>query len=171
LVKRKGFDTVIQALPEARKYAPELVYVYAGDGPEKVSLKNAAKGVKEVICLGSISEDDKWAWLRACDIFIMPARNINGDFEGFGIVYLEANLCGKPVIAGNSGGVKDAVKTTYTGLMVNPENTEDIANNIITLAKNKELREQMGENGRKRAVEEFKWENNIKQIHSIIYSI
>ena len=51
-------------------------------------------------------------------IFIMPARNIAGDFEGFGIVYLEANLAKKPVIAGDSGGVRDAVVHNLNGLVV-----------------------------------------------------
>jgi len=168
LVRRKGFDRIMQALPKAQKYADNLAYVYAGDGPEKYDLRRAAKGVRNITYLGKISEDEKWAWLLASDIFIMPAREAGGDFEGFGIVYLEANLAGKPVIAGNTGGVSDAVQATYSGLLVNPEDTEELANNIITLAKNKQLREQMGQAGRQRALNEFQWQKQIAHIFDII---
>jgi phosphatidylinositol alpha-1,6-mannosyltransferase len=205
LVKRKGFDKVIEALPKALKEAPNLIYVIAGAGPDEEYLKEIAyKGIgypigypipnkhadkgayksaghpigcptptpnKHVIFLGKITDEEKWAWLNLCDIFIMPSRTIGGDFEGFGIVYLEANLAGKPVIAGDSGGVRDAVKNNVNGLLVNPESAEEIAEAIIKLAKDKELRRKLGERGRERAVKEFNWERQVEKIYDIITNI
>ncbi len=218
LVRRKGFDKVIEAMPEVLKEAPNLIYAIAGTGPDEEYLKKLAtqchcekpvaatsdeaisassKNVDDrytilslpkiaslcpAICgaplamthnitfLGKISDEEKWTWFDLCDIFIMPARQISNDFEGFGIVYLEANLAGKPVIAGRSGGVEDAVLDNETGLLVNPESAAEIANAIIKLARDKELREKLGENGKKRAEEEFNWGKQINKIYNIIKS-
>lgn len=170
LVKRKGFDMVIKALPDALKEAPDLVYVVAGAGEEEKSLKEAAIKLgleKKVLFLGDISDQEKWNWLDLCDMFIMPSRNINGDFEGFGIVFLEANLAQKPVIAGDSGGVGDAVANGLNGLLVNPEDIDDISLAIVELTKDKDLRERLGREGKKRA-EEFLWPKQIKKIYNIL---
>jgi phosphatidylinositol alpha-1,6-mannosyltransferase len=175
LVKRKGFDKVIEAMPEILKEVPSLVYVIAGIGPDEEYLKDApfikggVGGFKDsVIFLGKISDEEKWAWLDICDIFTMPSRQIGDDFEGFGIVYLEASLAGKPIVAGRSGGVEDAVLDNKTGLLVNPESTEEIANAIIKLSKDEDLRKKLGEAGKKRAEEEFDWGKQISRIYSII---
>ena len=96
----------------------------------------------------------------------MPSRQIKEDFEGFGIVYLEANLCSKPVIAGDSGGVRDAVKNGINGLLVNSENIEEITEAVIKLAKDKNLREKLGRQGKERVIKEFNWEKQTKKIIS-----
>ncbi len=170
LVKRKGFDMVIEALPQANKTVPNLVYVIAGAGPDELYLKNLAKEkkVENVIFLGEISERDKWVWFDICDFFIMTSRDINGDFEGFGIVYLEANLLGKPVIAGSSGGVNDAVVNGYNGITVNSEDSHSIAKGIIRFAENNEWRKKLGLQGKERVRNEFNWEKQIDKIYKII---
>ena len=173
LVKRKGFDKAIEALPEVLKKAPNLVYVIAGIGPDEAYLKKKSGNLEQnarekIIFLGKISDEEKWAWLNLCDIFIMPARNIDGDFEGFGIVYLEANLCNKPVIAGDSGGVRDAVCDHENGILVDPENTDAIAEGILELALNQRLRQKLGEQGWRRAIEKFNWEKQVKKIYYLI---
>ncbi len=160
LVKRKGVDKVIAALnslPE--ELLNKLRYFIGGAGPEGEYLKAAvpARLKDKVIFLGSLNEEEKWAWLDLCDVFIMPARDIQGDYEGFGIVYLEANLCGKPVIAGAAGGVDDAVKDGLNGLMVDPEDENSIGGAIMKLAADKELRDKLGRQGRERALNEFNW--------------
>jgi phosphatidylinositol alpha-1,6-mannosyltransferase len=166
LVKRKGFDKVITALELLpKKIADNLVYVLAGDGEEMANLKILAGDKQNIIFLGRLSEAEKWAWLKASDIFIMTSRNLAGDFEGFGIVYLEANLCGKQVIAGRSGGVAEAVVDNLNGLLVDPEDEIDIAAKIAELASHKVLREKLGEAGKRRAVE-FSWERQINKIYS-----
>lgn len=161
LVQRKGVDQVIRALEDmSDDQIEKFVYFVAGTGPEEVNLKKMVpkRWRDNIRFLGEISDKEKWEMYQLCDIFIMPARNINGDYEGFGISYLEANICGKPVIAGRSGGVADAVADGITGLMVDPEDTAEIAQTIIRLSEDKQLCSVLGEQGRKRAVEKFNWE-------------
>jgi len=167
LVKRKGFDKVIENLPKVLKKVPNLVYIIIGNGPEienwKLKIENL--GLKNnVLLLSDVGDEERNTWYNASNIFIMPSRNINEDFEGFGIVYLEANLRGLPVIAGDSGGVRDAVVDNLNGLLVNPESKDEIANAIIKLALDKNLAKRLGKQGKERAIKEFSWEKQIKKI-------
>jgi phosphatidylinositol alpha-1,6-mannosyltransferase len=164
LVLRKGFDKVIEALVDFP--INNIKYLIAGVGEQEGYLKNLVK-VRDlsdkVIFLGNVDENKKWQLLQLADIFIMPARQIGVDFEGFGIVYLEANLASKPVIAGISGGVKDAVVHNQTGLLLNPENIEAIREAILCLTRDQELRFKLGKNGRDRALRDFSWEKKAGQ--------
>lgn len=171
LVKRKGFDKVIEAMPEILKQTPNLVYVIIGDGSEFENWKLKIKELgleKQIIIINQANDQERDNWYNTCDIFIMPSRNINGDFEGFGIVYLEANLAEKPVIAGRSGGVGDAVIDGLNGLIVNPEDLNQIAAAVIKLAENPALRQKLGEQGRERAIKEFNWPKQINKIYKAI---
>ena len=102
--------------------------------------------------------------MELCDIFITIPRYEKNDFEGFGIVFLEAALAGKPVIAGNSGGVDEAVEDGQTGLLVDPLDLESISGAIIELARNPQLRYSLGSNGLRRSVEEFNWSQQAKKV-------
>jgi phosphatidyl-myo-inositol dimannoside synthase len=168
LVKRKGVDMVISAIASLDKEIQDKIcYIVAGAGEADGYLKNLAGNLKvKVIFTGEVSDLEKWSFLNLCDIFIMPARSIDGDFEGFGIVYLEANLYGKPVIAGRSGGVSDAVINDENGLLINPENVEEITAAIKTLVENSEKRLQLGRIGRERALRDFSWSNQIKNLYN-----
>ncbi len=167
LVARKGFDTVIQTLSGNEPIANNLVYFIAGLGPEEHNLRSlaAVSPLKnQIFFLGGISEEEKWCWLYACDVFILPTRTIGSDFEGFGIVYLEANLAGKPVIAGDSGGVRDAVIDGVNGLLVPSEDTATIRSALKRLADDSTLRQQLGDNGRRRAAKDFKWDKQAAKV-------
>ncbi|MBA3047575.1 glycosyltransferase family 4 protein [Patescibacteria group bacterium] len=171
LVKRKGVDKVLESLPPVLKKKPNLIYVILGNGPEIGNLKLEIgnwKLEKNVILITDADDESRNAWYKICDIFIMPARNIKGDFEGFGIVYLEANLAGKPVIAGNSGGARDAVENGVNGLLVNPEDINEISNAIIKLAQDENLRKKLGEQGRERSIREFSWEKQAEKIYNCV---
>lgn len=167
---------VIKALRIIFQKNPEinLQYIIAGKGPDEEYLKNLAylelgdKFSDRVKFIGEISEKEKWSLFSSTDIFIMPARNIAGDFEGFGIVYLEANLCAKPVVAGNSGGVPDAVEHGVNGLLVNPEDDLEIAQAILKLTNEKNLREKLGQQGRQRALIKFNWKNQVKNMFDFL---
>ena len=171
LVKRKGFDKVIEVMPNILSTIPNLCYVLAGTGKDEKYIKEKASDIKNIIFLGKISEREKWTWLSLCDIFIMPARNCSSDFEGFGIVYLEAGLMSKPVIAGDSGGVRDAVLGDKTGILVNPNNNSQIISAIIRLAQDQNLRHKLGQKGRERTIKQFNWRDKAKEFAEIIYNI
>lgn len=175
LVERKGFDKVIEAMPLVWEKDPDVVYVIGGEGEYGGRLRSMTtdlpSGDKDkIIFLGSVGSKEKWAWLDLADIFIMPSREINGDYEGFGIVYLEAGAVGLPVIAGDSGGVRDAVVDGENGIMANPEDENDITEAILTLIRDKEKGKRMGVAGKRRA-SKFAWEKQIKRLYKEIFNI
>jgi phosphatidylinositol alpha-1,6-mannosyltransferase len=123
LVKRKNFGAVIEVMPDILKEVPDAVYVIGGTGPMKEEWKKLAeeKEVEDkVIFIGYIPDEDLPKYYAMCDVFVMPSIEMKeeGEVEGFGIAFLEANACGKPVIGGKSGGVKDAIVDGETGFLV-----------------------------------------------------
>ncbi len=161
LIKRKGFDLVMESLAALQEQFPLLYYIITGDGPEKTRLKEKALslGVSDkVIFLSDVNDKDKWILYAICDVFIMPNRTLNNtDWEGFGIVFLEAALAGKPSIGGKNSGVPDAIVDGETGFLVNSENGEEITSAIRRLFENETERKRKGESARKRALAAFSW--------------
>ncbi len=161
LVPRKGHEDVIRALPDVIKKVPDVRYVIIGSGPYRSELERIAHecGVAEYVdFLSGLSNEEIARWYMRCAVFIMPAKDIDGDVEGFGIVYLEANAYGKPVIGGLSGGVSDAVLDGETGLLVNPGDRGEIADAAIRLLKDRDLAERLGRQGKLRVEREYRWE-------------
>lgn len=171
LVKRKGHDLVIEALPKILEKVPDTVYLIIGNGPEQKRLETLAnqKSLRDQVqFLTNITDADLPAFYSACDVFVMPARQIGPDVEGFGTVYLEANLFGKPVIAGRSGGIPEAVIDRQTGLLVDPKDVEAIAEAVINLLTKPELNEKLGLQGMDRVIQNFDWQNQIEKIKNIL---
>ncbi|MBD3425613.1 MAG: glycosyltransferase [Candidatus Omnitrophica bacterium] len=169
LAERKGHENVIRAFSKIRKDFPDTVYVIVGDGPTRPILEELIQREQlegHVILTGEIPLDKLVFFDNACDIFIMTPRYIKekGDVEGFGIVFLEANACGKPVIAGKSGGVVEAVADGETGILVDPEDTEQIKRAIITLLEDEEKARALGERGLRRVKEDFNWSTRVKEL-------
>lgn len=171
LVPRKGFDKVIEALPEVLKQVPNLIYLIVGNGQYKDDLENLALKLKVLdhltIC-EDIPDTNLPSYYDISDALIMPARQIGSDVEGFGIVYLEANSFGKPVIAGKSGGISEAVIDGQTGILVDPENVSDIARTIIHLMTNQEYALKLGAQGKERLLHEFQWEKQVMKLKDIL---
>ena len=93
LSRRKGFDMVIRSLPELLRRGINVRYAIIGIGEDRGYLESLAheSGVPgQVHLLGHVSPEDLPRWYNACDVFAMPNREINGDTEGFGMVFLEA---------------------------------------------------------------------------------
>lgn len=172
LVERKGQDMVIRALPRVLARVPDLVYFIAGNGENRDNLLELIKGLNlgaKVVLSGYLANDELAAVYGACNAFIMTARDgRGGDIEGFGTVFLEAGLFGKPVIAGSSGGQAEAVVNGQTGLVVDPENIEDIASAIIKLLTDESLAKRLGEAGKARAEKEFRWEVEAKKLKDLL---
>ncbi len=131
LVRRKGFQDVLKALPAVLECYP-VEYHVAGAGPMEAELKALAKRLgisSHVIFHGRVSEQKKDELLRKCQVFIMTAKEIPEEYsvEGFGVVYMEAAMYGKYVIASDSGGCRDAVKDGITGCMIHSSEPAQIA--------------------------------------------
>jgi phosphatidylinositol alpha-1,6-mannosyltransferase len=170
LVKRKGFADVIKAINILNSdIKKNLVYVISGSGEEEYNLQKIANKVDfKIIFTGSISNNIKWSWLHLCDIFVMPAKNINGDFEGFGIVFLEAALSKAPAISSLSGGIKDAIEDKKSGYLINEGDISALAKKIKILVKDTKLRQEMGNYAYLRARDNFNWSKQAKLFYRIL---
>lgn len=160
LVERKGHDTVIKALPLLITEHPNVHYAIVGSGPHKNELHRLVKELQLedfVTFVGYVPDDELSAYYQASSVFAMISRDIpeTGDMEGFGIVYVEANLFGLPVVAGNSGGVTDAVVHNETGLLVDPNSPSQVADAIKSLLADKTLAQKLTEGGKIRARQKF----------------
>ena len=161
LIPRKGHDVVLKALPEVRRAIPDLAYLIVGDGPEEGRLRQLSidLGLEDVVRFaGSVPNTETVDYYHASDAFAMPNRRLpNGDIEGFGLVFLEANVCGLPVIGGRSGGAVDAIEHGKTGWLVEPTSVEEVAGRILDLLGDGERARAMGEAGKRRVLEQFTW--------------
>jgi phosphatidylinositol alpha-1,6-mannosyltransferase len=160
LVERKGQDVLIRSLPQVAAAVPEVLCVLAGSGADRSRLEELARdlGVADRVCfLGFVPETELPGCYAAADVFAMPSRYLPsaGDVEGFGIVFLEANAAGVPVVGGRSGGVEEAVRDGYTGLLVDPEDPAAVAGALTRLLQDEGLRRQLGAQGRERARLDF----------------
>lgn len=159
---RKGQDLVIKALPEIIKKFPDVVYIMVGRESWKKYLVELAEnlGVLENIFFsGPIPAESVIDYFYSCDIYVHTPRIHAGyQFEGFGIVYLEAGACGKPSIAVNAGGVSDAVVHNKTGLIGPVDDVESISENVLRLLEDESFTKQLG-NSAKEYAEEHSWKN------------
>jgi len=176
LVARKGHDMVIRALPQVCRRVPGTTYLIVGDGPHRSELEKLAveMGVQDrVIFAGEIVNEGLAPIYALCDVFAMPSRDQSEqcDVEGFGVVFLEASSCGKPVIGGRSGGIPEAVADGVTGLLVDPHDPEDIANVITRLLVDSNLSARLGQQGRLRVARDFTWARVGAQVEGILESI
>jgi phosphatidylinositol alpha-1,6-mannosyltransferase len=167
LVKRKGVDQLIYIFPQVvEKVKKPVMLVVAGDGPEATHLKQLAvqSGVKEkIIFTGQVTDEQLAELFQRCQLFVLPTREeAGGDVEGFGIVFLEANTFGKPVIGGKSGGVPDAVVDGLNGYLIEPTNLDMLLKAVVKLVEHPEVAERLGEQGKKRVVEQFDWQTNVQ---------
>lgn len=160
LDRYKGQDIVIQSLPKVLQKCPDVVYLIVGNGRGKDSLINLVKELKlesHVRFIGYVSDDKLPEYYNLCNVFIMIPHQVKGDFEGFGLTYLEANACSKPAIGGRTGGVPEAIIDGKTGIIVNPKSIEEISQALITILFNAGLAQKMGEAGRLRVEKELNW--------------
>ncbi|WP_431678171.1 glycosyltransferase family 4 protein [Kitasatospora sp. KL5] len=163
LVKRKGQDTLIEAMPQILAAVPDTVLLIVGGGPYRSDLEKLAeaRGVAgSVRFTGAVPWEELPAHYGAGDVFAMPCRTRRGglDVEGLGIVYLEASATGLPVVAGDSGGAPDAVLEGETGYVVPGRSAAAAAERIVRLLHDEQLRQTMGEAGRRWVERSWRWD-------------
>ncbi|MDY0013826.1 MAG: glycosyltransferase family 4 protein [Rhodocyclaceae bacterium] len=161
LQRRKGFDTVIRSLPVLLTAGHDVHYAIVGSGEDRAYLDNLAQevGVAErVHFLGHVSMDDLPRWYNACDFFVLANRDIQGDTEGFGIVFLEAAACGKAALAGTAGGTGSAVLDGLTGQRVDGENLAQLVSTISQWLSEPRMLERLGAAALARVHKELTWE-------------
>lgn len=160
LQKRKGQDTMIRALPAIRAACPDILYVMAGEAWDRPYLEQLIDEhqVRDVVQFRTITADsDLVRCYQQCDLFALPNRQIGWDVEGFGIVLVEAQACGRPVLAGNSGGTVDTLQDGLTGEVVDATVPDNVAEAVIRLLTTPGRASSMGLRARAWAVERFDW--------------
>ncbi|HEU5217188.1 MAG TPA: glycosyltransferase, partial [Gemmatimonadales bacterium] len=157
LVPHKGIDTTITALAQLARSHPDLRYAIVGQGAYRPQLEALARehGVgARVTFLADVGDDDLPLAYALAEVYVGVSRLTARDVEGFGIALLEASASGKPVVAGRSGGMPDAVREGETGLLTDPEDAASVARTIQVLLDDPARARALGAGGRK-AVESF----------------
>ncbi|MGB2669809.1 MAG: glycosyltransferase family 4 protein, partial [Candidatus Acidiferrum sp.] len=162
----KGMDTLITALPRLLTRWPELQLLAVGDGDDRAWLQDLAEknGVnRHVHFLSRVTNEELIACYAACEMFALPSRG-----EGFGLVYLEAMACGKPVIGGAHGGAPEVIEDGVTGYLVPYGDAPQLATSIETLLSDPAMAQRMGARGRQRVDREFRFSVFAKSLKKII---
>jgi phosphatidylinositol alpha-1,6-mannosyltransferase len=168
----KGHETVIRALPLIKTECHDVRYIIAGEGPLRPHLEAVARGVgvdRDVVFLGEVPDDGLGDLYRSCDVVVLLSREsaADGGAEGFGIVCLEAGACGKPVVAGRSGGLVDAVEDGVTGILVDPDDTSAVAGAVVSVLQDPSLARRMGEAARQRVLDRFTWNHVLAEARKL----
>jgi phosphatidylinositol alpha-1,6-mannosyltransferase len=162
---RKGHDLVLETIQNI-----DCRYVIVGSGDREELLREQAEslGVSDKVIFAGYVEDDKLpAYYNSADVFVMPSKHLeDGNVEGFGIVYLEANAAGLPVIGSRTGGIPTAINDGYNGLLCDPE-SDSVKDSILKLKENNDLREKISKNAVEWA-EKHDWENIIEKIDRVL---
>ncbi len=163
---RKGMDRVIESLPLIQQQIGDICYLIVGEGSYRPALEAlvAQHGLAgQVIFAGAVPDQALAAHYALGDVFIMANREMpDGETEGFGLVFLEANACGLPVIAGEAGGSVDAVTDQLNGVVVDGNDTAAIAGAVIGVFQDNVLRQQLRSRGHAVA-REAGWDRRVEQ--------
>lgn len=161
LVDKKGCNVLLGALKIVLKSYPEIKLHIIGDGPELESLKNICGELsiqRNVLFLGAMPQRKILKWYQSARVFIMPSIIAeSGDQEGLGLVAGEAMSCECPVVASSLSAVKDLITDEEDGLLVEPNNIDELASTLIRLLEDPELCLRLGKNARKKIVSKFDW--------------
>jgi len=162
LIPRNGIDTLVRAFSKVVADFPETTLAIAGQGPMEDELRSLTKSLgisHNVKFLGTLAHKDVPGLLRGSDLFVRPSR-----FEGFGVSFIEAMACGIPVVTCPSGGIKDFVVDGETGIFVEPDRPDELANAIISVFKDRGKLLKLKRNALTMVKERYGWEKIVDRV-------
>ena len=162
----KGPDVLVRAMPKIVKDVADTELIFAGKGVMRENLEIQSKklGVgQNVKFAGFVSDELKPLYFKAADTFVLPSTMST---ESFGIVNLEAMACGVPIVASNLGGIPDTVKDGENGLLVPPGDPDALADALIYVLENEDVREKRGVNG-KNEVKKYSWDKIAEETEKV----
>ncbi len=171
LQKRKGHDVMIRATGLIRKQFPDVLYAIVGGGEERPALDELVRReglTGQVQFLGEIDDTLMVRCYQQCDLFVLANRQVGQDIEGFGMVLLEAQSCGKPVVAGASGGTAETMAIPETGMVIPCEQPEPLAAMVAELLADASRRERMGTAARRWVMDHFDWDALARQARVLL---
>jgi phosphatidylinositol alpha-1,6-mannosyltransferase len=166
LIRRKNHGLVVEALPEVLRAHPDTLYVIAGQGPHREAIEREVhrRGLDDSVSFaGHVTPAELRVLYERAELFVMPSFENERDVEGFGIVFLEANLFSTPVVAGRSGGIPDAVEDGVNGVLVSPTDAGELARVLSGLLGDPDRLRRLGEQGRQRTLERFAPERAVRE--------
>jgi phosphatidylinositol alpha-mannosyltransferase len=166
LEERKGLIHLLKAYHRLRKRHVDARLLVAGAGPKLREYRRfiGLRGIRDVDFLGRVSDEEKARYFASADIFCAPATGQ----ESFGIVLLEAMAAGVPIVASDIHGYKRVVERNVQGILVEPKNPRALAAALYALARDADLRHDLGDAGRRRAPE-FSWDRVTERIVDFYY--
>jgi phosphatidyl-myo-inositol dimannoside synthase len=173
LVESKNHEAVIKAFIKVLAKFPGAIYRIVGSGPMEKDIRRIIRGFgleNNIELYTDVDDAGLGRHYNSCDIFILTSKEVKrrGEVEGFGITFLEAGAYGKPVIGSHTGGIPDAVIDQVTGFLVDPLDTDNIADALTRLLSDAALRQTLGENGRRRVTEDLNPKNFAERIGDVI---
>jgi phosphatidylinositol alpha-1,6-mannosyltransferase len=172
---RKGQDIVIRALPHILQVVPNAHYLIAGIPTLQAKLEVLASELnvaEHVHFLGKVDTEMLPAIYNACDVFILVSRHsLDGSFEGYGIVAVEAALCSKPAVVADNSGLAEAIQHGKTGFVVPAENSQSVAQAVMKILQDASLCKQMGEKALQRAMAEQTWSASMAQYNQALMQL
>jgi phosphatidyl-myo-inositol alpha-mannosyltransferase len=166
LEERKGLIHLLKAYHRLRKRKVDARLLVVGSGPKLREYRRfvGLRGIRDVEFLGRVGDREKVRYFASADIYCAP----NTGQESFGIVLLEAMAAGVPIVASDIHGFKRVVERNVQGVLVEPRNPRALAAALYTLARDPDMRHEMGEAGRSRAPE-FSWDRVTERIVEFYY--
>jgi len=170
--KGKGLDHLLDAIRIVWKQNPKIQLVLAGrkqDMEVEMSKRLSAMTQAQrnrVVIIDEFPAQERVSFYHGCDLFVMPS-----EIDSFGLVYLEAWACGKPVIACKDTAPASYINEGKDGLLVEYGNINEIALNITSLLANKDLCKQMGQNGKKKVLSQYSWDVVVHSIRNELYKM
>ena len=164
----KGLKYLIQAMGIITKQDAGVKLLLIGDGEEREYLENLAKQLdlkEEVIFAGKVPNEEVPQYTAASDLFVLPSLS-----EGFPVTVLEAMASGLPIVTTNVKGLPEIVKEGENGFLVEPRNPEQIAEKVLLLLGNDELRERISENNREKA-KRYSWANVVERLEQVYLEV
>lgn len=165
LIKQKGLQYLLKAIPKVKRQFPEIILTVVGNGKDEGYFRKLCEEFQitnNVFFKGSVPFNEIVVFYQECDVFCLPSLG-----EPFGISILQAMSCGKPVIVTNVGGPPHFVEDDKSGYLVPPSDSDSLTKALINLLSNREKQRKMGEYNRKLCVERYDWERIVDEIELI----
>jgi phosphatidyl-myo-inositol dimannoside synthase len=172
-VPRKGQDMLIRAMPLILASVPDALLLLVGDGPNRRRLMRLVQQHRlegNVLFAGAVPWSEAPEWFDAADVFAVPCRTRLGGLEpeALGIVFLESQAAGRPVLVGDSGGAPETVRHGETGYVVDPHSSVAIARRATPLLADRQYANDLGMKGREWVNREWNWETSMETLRKLL---
>lgn len=174
LVPHKGQDVVLHALAALKTEFPSLRYAMIGTGPDEPRLRKLAGDLNvsdRVIFAGPVSDDEVAEAYATSTVYLGLSRLESIDAEGFGISFIEASASGVPIIAGDSGGVRSAVRDGESGVIVPPQDVNAVVEALRMYLGDAGRRAVTGKIGRSLVETYYNWDRVARDTRNFTYEV